>query len=53
MLLQMVISQNITRNCYSFVPNLKHYKKEVNDNDLYKMFDISKREQQLINSKII
>ena len=53
MLLQMVISQNITRNCYSFVPNLKHYKNEVNDNDLYKMFDISKREQQLINSKII
>ena len=53
MLLQMVISQNITRNCYSFVPNLKSYENEITDKELFEMFEITEKEQELINLKIV
>ena len=52
LLLQMVISQNITRSAYGLVPNLTSYDKEITDEDLIRLWDISEDEWKFIDSKI-
>ena len=53
LLLQMVISQNITRNAYGLVPNLISYDKVVTDDFLIELWDISEEEWKFIDSKIL
>jgi site-specific DNA-methyltransferase (adenine-specific) len=51
-LLQLVISQNITKNCYGLVPNLKKYNKKITDEYLKEKWKITEEEWSFIDSKI-
>ena len=52
MLRLRVASQNLTRENYNWVPNLGDYSRPWTDEELYKMFDLNKQEQDYINGKI-
>lgn len=52
MLSLKVISQNITRECYSWVPDLNDYTNVLTDEDLYVKFNLTTEEISHINSKI-
>jgi len=52
MLRMRVASQDITRRCYNWVPNLENYKKPWTDEELYKIFDLDKEEKEFIEDKI-
>ena len=52
LLLQMVISQNITRSSYGLVPNLISYENPISDDDLMNQWNITDEEWNFIDSKI-
>lgn len=52
LLLQNVISQNITRGCFYFVPELEDYSKEVTDDKLRKKWNVTQDEWEFICTKI-
>lgn len=52
LLLQTVVSQNITRKNFCFVPDLGTYEEKYTDDKLRKMWNISMDEWNLIESKI-
>lgn len=52
MLRMRVISQDITRDSYNWVPDLDNYLKSWTDDELFSMFDLSESEQEFIKSKI-
>ena len=52
LLLQCVVSQDVTREKYKFVPALSHYEGEYTDADLCEMWGLSDDDYALINSKI-
>jgi len=52
MLLLRAVSQHITCNAYSFVPDLGDYSKPITDADLYKRFSLTPEEIAYIESKI-
>lgn len=52
LLLQTVVSQNITRKNFCFIPDMGEYNEPFNDEKLRKMWNISNEEWELIQSKI-
>ena len=52
LLLQTVVSQNITRKNFCFVPDLVEYDRQYSDVYLRKLWDITDDEWDLIKSKI-
>lgn len=52
LLLQTVVSQNISRKNYCFIPDLDVYNGTYSDEILCKMWNISDAEYELIKSKI-
>lgn len=52
LLLQNVISQNITRGCFYFVPELDDYKKQITDDELKNRWGITNDEWEFISQKI-
>lgn len=52
LLLQTVVSQNITRKNFCFVPDLGNYDRQYTDDYLRKLWDITEEEWTLIKSKI-
>ncbi len=52
LLLQTVISQDVTRKNFLFIPHLNQYEGEYTDDDLIKRWDITQEEWQFIDSKI-
>ncbi len=53
LLLQTVVSQNLTKANYSFIPNLKEFKTKINDEILVKQFGLTKDEWEYIDSRIV
>lgn len=52
LLLQTVVSQNITRKNFCFVPDLKNYTERFSDEKLRKIWNITDDEWKFIDSKI-
>ncbi len=52
LLLQAVVSQDVTKKCFCFVPDLEKYNKKYTDEMLCKMWNITKEEWEYINSRI-
>ena len=52
LLLQTVVSQNITRKNFCFVPDLDEYNEIYTDEKLRKLWNITNDEWKLIQSKI-
>lgn len=52
LLLQTVVSQNITRKNFCFIPDLGKYNQKYSDDYLRTLWDITDNEWSLINSKI-
>lgn len=52
LLLQTVVSQNISKKNYCFIPALDRYEGEYTDNQLCKMWGITEEEWNFIDSKI-
>jgi hypothetical protein len=52
LLLQSVVSQDITRGRFNFVPDLMHYKGRYTDEQLCKLWHITSDEWEYIDSKI-
>ena len=52
LLLQAVISQDVTKQCFCFVPDLGKYEGEYTDEMLIKRWGISRDEWEFIDSKI-
>ena len=52
LLLQAVISQDVTKQCFCFVPDLGKYEGEYTDKMLIKRWGFSKEEWEFIDSKI-
>lgn len=52
LLLQCVVSQDVTRNSFQFIPHLGKYKGKYTDENLRKRWDITDDEWAFINSKI-
>lgn len=52
LLLQTVVSQNISKKNYCFIPALDHYKGKYTDRQLCKMWGIIEEEWRYIDSKI-
>lgn len=52
LLLQAVVSQNITRERFKFIPHLDDYSKELTDELLIKRWNITNDEWEFIDSKI-
>jgi site-specific DNA-methyltransferase (adenine-specific) len=52
MLRLRVISQDVSRSCYNWVPNLEDYSKLWTDEDLYRKFALTENEIRHIESKI-
>lgn len=52
LLLQAVISQDVTKQCFGFVPDLGKYEGEYTDEILIKRWGLSKEEWEFIDSKI-
>lgn len=52
LLLQTVVSQNITKKNFMFIPYLSNILENIDDNYLLKLFDLNKEDWQLINKKI-
>ena len=53
LLLQTVVSQNLTKANYSFIPNLKEFKTKINDEMLVEKFGLTKDEWEYIDSRIV
>ncbi len=53
LILQTVVAQDVNSKNYIFVPNMKNYKKEFDDNELRKLFKITKDEWEYIDSRIL
>ena len=53
MILQTVISQDVNRKNFAFVPHLKNYDKKYTDEYLRKLWGISEAEWNYIDSKIL
>ena len=53
LLLQCVVSQDVIREKYKFVPFLKHYDRNYTDKYLCNLWDINKDEWDFIDSKIL
>ena len=52
LLLQTVVSQDVTRKNYCFVPDLEKYDKVYSDKLLRELWDITETEWDYINSRI-
>ena len=52
LLLQCVVSQDVTREKFKFVPSMSHYEGEYNDKQLCKLWGITDDEWNFIDSKI-
>lgn len=52
LLLQTVVSQDVTRKNYCFIPDLGNYNGEYTDEQLCEMWDITKDEWEYIDSRI-
>lgn len=52
LLLQTVVSQDVTKKNYCFVPDLEHYKGTYTDSDLCQQWGLSKDEWEYIDSRI-
>ena len=53
LLLQSVISQDVTRENFRFVPSLNNYDDEISDDYLRDLWSIDKKEWELIDSRIV
>ena len=53
LLLQSVISQDVTRENFRFIPALKKYENEISDDHLKKLWNITDEEWTLIDSRIV
>ena len=47
-----VVSQHISKDCYTWVPDVGPYYTPITDEKLYKIFNITRQQQQYIESKI-
>ena len=52
-LLQSVISQDVTRENFRFIPSLKQYNEEISDDFLKDLWNINDSEWELIDSRIV
>jgi hypothetical protein len=52
MLLLRKATQHLSKEKFSWVPDIEKYKKELTDQDLYGIFNILASEQEYIESKI-
>jgi len=52
LLLQCVVSQDVTREKYRFIPHLEHYDRKYTDEFLCKLWNIDEDEWKYIDSKI-
>ena len=52
LLLQCVVSQDVTRDKFKFVPSLERYEGRYSDENLCQRWNISPDEWELIDSKI-
>lgn len=52
LLLQMVISQDVTKRCFGFIPDLDKYERVYTDEQLCKLWNISETEWEYIDSRI-
>ena len=52
MLLQAVVSQDVTKHCFVFVPDLETYDHTITDDELVKLWNISDDEWEYIDSRI-
>lgn len=52
MLRMRTVSQDITRQNYKWVPDLQDYSKSWTDEELYKMFGLTRQEKKYIENKI-
>lgn len=52
LLLQMVISQDVTKRCFGFIPDLDKYEGVYTDEQLCKLWNISETEWEYIDSRI-
>ena len=52
LLLQAVVSQDVTKKCFCFVPDLEKYDEVYTDEKLCKLWNISKEEWEYIDSRI-
>ena len=52
LLLQCVVSQDVTRDKYKFVPAFDRYEGEYSDEELCKLWGISENEWKFIDSKV-
>ena len=52
LLLQTVVSQDVTKKNFCFIPDLGNYQGEYTDNQLCEMWDISSEEWEYIDSRI-
>ncbi len=53
LLLQSVISQDVTRENFRFIPSLKQYNEEISDDFLKDLWNINDSEWELIDSRIV
>ena len=52
LLLQAVVSQDVTKKCFCFVPNLGKYEENFTDEKLRKLWNITSEEWEYIDSRI-
>jgi hypothetical protein len=52
LLLQRVVSQDVTRKCFAFIPDLEKYEGTYTDEQLCNLWNISKNEWSYIDSRI-
>ncbi|SFR83994.1 Eco57I restriction-modification methylase domain-containing protein [Maribacter stanieri] len=52
LLLQRVVSQDVTRKCFAFIPDLEKYEGTYTDKQLCKLWDITNEEWKHIESRV-
>ncbi len=52
LLLQMVISQDVTKRCFGFIPDLEQYEGRYTDKDLCNLWNLNEDEWNYIDSRI-
>lgn len=52
LLLQAVVSQDVTKKCFCFIPDLEKYEEDYTDEKLRKLWNITSEEWEYIDSRI-
>ena len=52
LLLQTVVSQDVTKKNFCFIPDLEHYEGRYTDEQLRKLWNITEEEWEMIDSRI-